>query len=178
MVSLISCVGRDSPARQPPSVVRRSKVSPSSSLPRTATLLRRRGWGQVIEAPWLGNGGHGASLRHHNVDIYPRRRRMRRQMDASITAPQSAHQTAAAWLTRGPWPQNHDSMIRTKDEMERIVGESQPPIRFLSRNCQSARQAAAACLTRGPWPRRRGSAAPRRDPRRRRRLLCRRARHA
>jgi hypothetical protein len=23
-------------------------------------------WHAVIEAPWLVNGGHGASLRHHN----------------------------------------------------------------------------------------------------------------
>jgi hypothetical protein len=95
----------------------------------------------IIEAPWLVNGGHGASFRHHNW--------------YKSAEPQSALLVMAALATPTrictwgqlshyfrPRPQQCPpatgsrsrsatySMIRTDDELNGTVGESQPLSRF------------------------------------------------
>jgi hypothetical protein len=46
-------------------------VGESQSVAASVLLVTIAGVGTVIEAPWLVNGGHGASLRHHTCTCPP-----------------------------------------------------------------------------------------------------------
>jgi hypothetical protein len=51
--------------------------------------MELRHYCDIIEAPWLVNGGHGASLRHHKRPAHlgaPRRRRRRRARARRVLA--------------------------------------------------------------------------------------------